>query len=358
MILKESMMKPIIKLYRLLFIMLVIILPVLSLAKSTPAGNENQSVESNINTNAAETSGETGSIWEFRDNYVPKKYLPTPEFMVFVDLGILILIMITGLFFVIKKKSPAKLSILAIIALVYLGFIRGGCICPVGVITNVTIGLINPKMVGLATLIVFLSPLIIALIAGRVFCTSGCPLGAIQHLFYKKKKHIIIPHRINNAIKIVPIALLIATIYFAIKSTYFLACELEPYKALFFTGKTWINQIFALIQGGSVETKFLWALGLFSWSYLAVILVIGYWIPRPFCRLLCPYGVLLGLFSLFSLKPRRIDDKKCINCGACQKVCPTQAIYVDKKNKVVSLSNYDCIQCNRCNQSCKKDAIK
>lgn len=303
-------------------------------------------------------SQQDGSISEFRDNYVPKQYNPTPEYMVFVDMGVLILIMIAGLFFVLKKKASKNLSLLAIITLAYLGIIRGGCICPVGVITNVTIGLVSPKMVGLVTLVVFLAPLVVALIAGRIFCTSGCPLGAIQHLFYKKKKHVIIPQKLNTAIKVVPIALLIGTVYFALKSSYFLACELEPYKAVFFIGKSWVEQLFALIAGRPMEAKLLLSFGVFAWSYLLVMLVLGYWIPRPFCRLMCPYGVLLGLFSIFSFKRRRIENQNCIHCGVCQKVCPTQAIVIDKKKKAASLSNYDCIQCNLCNESCKADAIK
>jgi len=321
------------------------------------SGNQVAQEKSSTDPNCIKEIQQGSSIWEFRENYVPKQYFPTPEYMVFADMGILILIMAAGLFFVFKKSAPWKLSLLAIISLVYLGLIRGGCICPVGVITNVTIGMVNPKMVGLVTLIVFISPLVFALIAGRVFCTAGCPLGAIQHLFYKKKKHYKLPLKINTAIKVVPVVLLIATVYFALKSTYFLACELEPYKAVFFTGKTWIVQLMSLFNGQPVEAKFLWAFGTFAWIYLITILAVGYWIPRPFCRLMCPYGVLLGLFSMFSLKQRRIDNENCIHCGACQKICPTQAIVIDRKNKAASLSNYDCIQCNKCNESCKSDAI-
>lgn len=305
----------------------------------------------------SQVAQEKSSIGEFRENYVPKQYSPTPEYMVFADMGVLLLIMAAGLFFVFKRSAPWKLSLLAIISLVYLGLIRGGCICPVGVITNVTIGLLNPKLTGLVTLVVFISPLIVALIAGRVFCTAGCPLGAIQHLFYKKKKHYKLPAKINTAIKFVPVVLLIATIYFAIKSTYFLACELEPYKAVFFTGKTWFEQLMSFFNGQPMEAKFLWAFGTFAWIYLITILSVGFWIPRPFCRLLCPYGVLVGLVSIFSFKPRRIDKEKCIHCGMCQKVCPTQSIVIDRKNKISKLSNYSCVQCNLCNQSCKTDAI-
>lgn len=300
---------------------------------------------------------EGGSISEYRNNYVPKEYFPESELMVFVDLGIVLFLMILGGCFVVKSKRAKGMKVLSIITLCYLGLIRGGCICPVGVITNVTMGVMDPQLVGLATLILFLMPLVIALVMGRIFCTAGCPLGAVQHLFYKKKGHYQLPHTVNTIIKIIPVILLAATIYMAVSYTYFLVCKLEPYKLFFFLGGAWTNQLVSFITGQSVEMKILWAGGLFAWIYLLVALVIGYWIPRPFCRLLCPYGVLLGVISLFSFRKRRINKDNCIYCGACKKACPVQAITLDKKNGIASVSSYSCVQCNVCSNACKKDAI-
>ncbi len=342
-------MKQIIKIVTII-VTLTLFVPALSSVNSLFAQEQSD-------PNCIREVDENSDVWQFRESYVPKQYHPTPEYMVFVDMGILILIMLAGLLFVIKRKPSLYITILAIITLTYLGLIRGGCICPVGVITNVTIGMITPKLVGLVTLIVFISPLLIALVAGRIFCSSGCPLGAVQHLFYKKRKHIQLPLVVNKIVRVIPILILVATVYFAIKSTYFLACQLEPYKALFFTGKTWFEQVAGLIFGNPMEPKFLSAFGIFSWSYLVIVLIIGYWIPRPFCRLLCPYGVLVGVVSVFSLKPRRIDKEKCTLCTACQKICPTQSIVIDRKNKITKLSNYNCVQCNLCSDTCKTNAI-
>jgi polyferredoxin len=298
-----------------------------------------------------------GNIREFKDNYIPKEFFPTPEYMVFVDLGVLVLLLLIGVFFVWKKKSQKAMTIMAIITFAYLGFIRGGCVCPVGAISNTTMGLVSPAEVGLASLIIFMVPLIIALIIGRVFCTSGCPLGAVQHIVQKSKKTIKLPKKLNNALKIVPILMLIATVYFAIQSACFFVCEVEPYKVLFFTGQIWFEQALAFIIGHPMEPKFLIAFGIGTWLYLIAILVLGYWVPRPFCRFLCPYGVLLGVVSFFSFKQRKIKDHNCVYCGMCEKTCPTQAIVIDRKNRYSYVSNYDCVQCNKCNDVCKKDAF-
>ncbi|TKG96429.1 4Fe-4S dicluster domain-containing protein [Puteibacter caeruleilacunae] len=300
-----------------------------------------------------------GNIREFKDNYIPKEYYPMPEFMVFVDLGILILLVVLGLYFVMKRKSGRPMNILMIVTFVYLAFIRGGCICPAGVITNTVMGIINPAMVGLATLIVFLVPLVAALVSGRVFCSAGCPLGAVQHIGKKKndRKYIKIPTKLNNILKVLPIVVLGLTIYAGATGACYLVCELDPYKAIFHTGQAWFEQGLAFIIGQPMESKILLGAGVGTWIYLMIILAIGYWIPRPFCRFICPYGVLLGVISIFAIKRRSIHGDNCVHCGLCQKVCPTQAITIDRKTKYSYVSNYDCIQCNKCNETCKKDAI-
>lgn len=51
-----------------------------------------------------------------------------------------------------------------------------------------------------------------------------------------------------------------------------------------------------------------------------------------------------------------IDKEKCINCGACVSLCPTEAV---KLNKFFELEFLDdlCIGCNLCINSCPRYAI-
>lgn len=296
-------------------------------------------------------------IAAFRDQWVPREYLPLPEWLVYIDLSVLLILMMAGYWFVAKRKPALRLTWLAIVTLAYLGILRGGCICPMGLTTNLVMGIILPYSISLVGLVLFVAPLVIALLRGRVFCTAGCPLGAIQHLVYKKKNSVKLPYQVNRFVKWIPVLVLIATIYFGITGTLYLGCELDPYKPLFFTGKAWFEQGIAAVAGIPMEPKLLLGFGLFGWIYLLVTLVLGYWIERPFCRLLCPYSVLLGLFSLLSWKPRTIDIAKCTSCSLCVKACPTQAIRIDKKENIQAVSNYDCIQCNRCSDRCKQGAI-
>lgn len=311
-------------------------------------------------TDSANYSKEQMNLSEiatFRDNYIPHEYLPLPENLVYIDMAVLLALIGTGTWLVLRRKPARYLTWLAIITLAYLGIVRGGCICPMGLTTNVIMGVLNPYMISMVGLVIFIAPLITALVAGRVFCTSGCPLGAIQHLINKKKRDIKIPPRIHRFLKAAPVLVLLLTIYTAIRGTMYIGCELDPYKPVFFTGKAWFEQGTAVIIGTPMEARFLFSFGIFGWIYLLATLVAGYWIQRPFCRLLCPYSALLGVISLASFRKRKIDATRCTFCKACVKHCPTQAIAIDKKLGVRSLSNYDCIQCNRCSDSCKFDAV-
>ncbi len=296
-------------------------------------------------------------IAAFRDQWLPPEYLPLPESLVYVDLAVLLLLMLAGAWMVWKNKPARWLTWLAIITLAWLGLLRGGCICPMGLTTNLVMGIINPYMIGLVGLVMFLAPLLLAVFIGRVFCTAGCPLGSIQHLIYKRKKKVRLPEKVNRYLKIVPILVLAATVFFAIKGTLYIGCELDPYKPIFFTAKAWIEQGVAAIIGHPMEPKFLLSFGYIAWPYLIISLLVGYWIERPFCRLLCPYSALLGVASLVSYRQRKIDRAACTYCNACVKPCPTQAITIDKKQEIQKVSNYDCIQCNRCSDRCKFGAI-
>lgn len=83
---------------------------------------------------------------------------------------------------------------------------------------------------------------------------------------------------------------------------------------------------------------------------LASILVQNFW-----CRYLCPYGALLGLAALFS--PMRIRRKAsaCIDCGKCQKACPSH-LPVDK---IVTIKSAECTGCLECVAACPaQDALQ
>ena len=51
------------------------------------------------------------------------------------------------------------------------------------------------------------------------------------------------------------------------------------------------------------------------------------------------------------------DDDKCTHCGACVPVCPTAALYIDKKTMKVIFDLEKCIACELCVKACPPRAM-
>lgn len=305
---------------------------------------------------SADELGGNDTITRFRDQYSPKLYIPESEVWPVLDLGMLAAILLLGCVMVWRHVHFKWFWIPSSITLLYFGFIRGGCICPVGSVANISIGLKNPELIGISTTLMFLLPLLVAFIMGRVFCVAGCPLGAVQHLLGGRHS-VRFPALLEHVIRILPVIALVSTAWLAVRGSCLLVCLLDPYKTAFFSGYGWIHRLINLFTGGFAEPGLLFVGDVSAWAILVAAVILGLWVYRPFCRLVCPYGVLLGLLSMVAVKRRRIDQNPCVQCGICEKKCPVHAIVRDPETREFSISSYHCIQCNRCSSHCRKSGI-
>jgi NosR/NirI family transcriptional regulator, nitrous oxide reductase regulator len=150
----------------------------------------------------------------------------------------------------------------------------------------------------------------IVLLFGNVFCGHACPFGALQELV----------GRITGARRDLP------------------SRWRRPAKA----GRWMLLALLSLVSvvGGSREVASADPLlGVFAWQGGPLVLgvalgglALAAWIPRAFCRYLCPTGAALSLLGSWPIlsrwtRPKRLTD------------CPLNVTHVD------SLS---CIQCDRC----------
>jgi len=76
---------------------------------------------------------------------------------------------------------------------------------------------------------------------------------------------------------------------------------------------------------------------------------------RPFCKAICPVGLLLGWVSKIPGASVLGVKENCISCVKCTKGCNIRAITHDSKINV--LNNQECIRCGECLSSCPKNAI-
>ena len=51
---------------------------------------------------------------------------------------------------------------------------------------------------------------------------------------------------------------------------------------------------------------------------------------------------------------RKVDEAKCVGCGACAGACPAEAITVDG---VAKIDEAKCVDCGACASQCPAEAI-
>ena len=205
---------------------------------------------------------------------------PNEMFWNVVDIVLLIGMLSLVVWGAYRKRSRAVIYSLSVVSVLYFGFFRSGCVCSVGSIQNVVLSLVSPDYhLPWYVLLVFLLPILFALLFGRVFCAGVCPLGALQELV--NIRNFRLARSVSVALSVIP----------------------------------WIYLgIFRL--GGDM--------GMITFGI--VLLLVSVFIGRPFCQFLCPYGALLSVFSSLSWKKLEITPRGCINCALCGMSCPVDAI--------------------------------
>ncbi len=268
---------------------------------------------------------------------LPETTTPAPQSDIFeyIDVAVLAAAMALAAYLALKRRSRRGLLALTIFSLLYFGFWRGGCVCPVGSIQNVTLGLFDSGYVVPATVIAFFAlPLLFTLFFGRVFCAAVCPLGAIQDVVLVKPLKV--PTWLAHALGLGPYVYLGLAVLMAATGSAFIICRLDPFVGFFRLvplGK-WGQ---AIIQDGSWPG---WDLGgRFNLLALgACVLLVSAFIGRVYCRFVCPYGALLRIMSRFSRWRVSITPDECIQCRLCEDACPFGAINKPTRRKNVSRS--------------------
>jgi len=219
-----------------------------------------------------------------------------------MDAAVLLAAIGIGAWFLLKRRSRSLIFVLGVFCLLYLGFYKEGCICPVGSIQNVALALSDPDYaVSLVVIVVFIAPLVAALVFGRVFCGMVCPLGAIQDIFLVKPVRL--PRWLEGALGLVKYFFLGIVVYAVFEGGIFLVCRYDPFVGFFRLS----GRAYQFILGA---------------AFLLAAIVIG----RPYCRFVCPYGALLSIFSRWSTYRVRITPDECIKCTLCDDACPFGAI--------------------------------
>ncbi len=179
---------------------------------------------------------------------------------------------------------------------------------------------------------------------GKSFCSWMCPVGFISELvgdfgdkISKKlfKKRIKMPKILDyplRSLKYLLLAFFVHSIFFTMTASslqYFLD---SPYNLV-----------------ADVKMYYFFAdISRFALIVIAVLFGLSIIFRNFWCRYLCPYGALLGITSLLSPNKIKRDTISCIDCGLCNKACPS-FIKVDSVKTVFS---DECSTCMSCVDAC------
>lgn len=198
-----------------------------------------------------------------------------------------------------------------------------------------------------SALVIFLIICITALIVKRGFCSWVCPIGLLSDLLAK------LNHLAFKAKIVLPFSadLFLRTIKYGLAGFFvwniFYKMPIQS-----------IEQFIQSPYNRFADIKMLHFFTHISDTALFIILVLFIFslaVPYFWCRYLCPYGAVLGVFSFLSIGKIKRNPSHCTNCGNCEKKCPG-LIKIRQKEHIHSS---ECTACMTCVTNClEKQAIR
>ena len=200
--------------------------------------------------------------------------------------------------------------------------------------------ILTGKEIYLPALIAMLTPLIVAFVLGRVFCSWVCPLTLLLEVSdWLRGKAGRQGERAGK--RRLPRALLWLTLVAELLLTMILGAPVFVF----------------LSPPGLVgrEIMMLVFFGTLAWEglLLVVILLLEVFGRRFFCRTFCPLGALLALVGMKRRLRLRLDTDVCTSCGRCGKTCPMGL----KPDAGEGASAY-CWNCGDCVDICPSEALR
>ena len=246
-------------------------------------------------------------------------------------IGILFATLIAGIF--VRHEKTRKLRpIFLLAAVVILGFYRGGP----GIISsfqNTFLFIIGASWKWTAG-VLFVGVLILTYFQGKVFCGWICYLGAIQEFLHIGNIKILQSEKAQKIMRIIRYILLAAILIQLIITQTIEWSKIGPFKVIF-------N---------------LYSPNLTGYILLVILLITSLFIHRPFCKTICPAGLIFGWVTKLPGASVLGITSSCAGCKTCNTSCKINAI--TRNDKTSKLDNQECIMCGECMNDCNVKSIQ
>jgi polyferredoxin len=247
--------------------------------------------------------------------------------------GCWLLIVLAAGYVLFFKKITSKRRFLAQLLVVFLlGFILSVHFSPMHIFSCALVDFFIDGFFALKNSFINILIIVTAMIIfNKCICSWVCHFGAFQEILFflsKRIKKYKLSFWLTNSIRIVCFFLIL---FLAVGWGLDLVCAVDPF---------YIFSPREMFLGSGFMSVF--------------IVILSFFVYRPWCQLFCPFGLIGWLLEKISIFKIRVNHKKCIDCGACINACPTQTmVAILNKNKIIP----DCWSCGCCLNSCPTKAI-
>ncbi len=242
---------------------------------------------------------------------------------------------ILSAFFVQNHNGRKYRVFFLVISLIFFGFYASGCPCPVCGVINFTLASIGVSELH-ASGYWFLALLPITWVFGKTWCGWVCHLGALQELLFKKGNFTFLTsanaQKVLSYIRYASFVLLMIQVVITQSNLW---KEIDPFRVAY-----------SLIGTNTL-----------SYILLVLLIVSSITIYRPFCRAICPLGLVLSWVSAIpGAMGIKQGSEKCGACKACSEACDYGVI--TRAGNKSQCNAKECIMCGDCIDDCKRDVIE
>jgi len=187
---------------------------------------------------------------------------------------------------------------------------------------------------------------VVSFLFRKSFCSWLCPVGTISELLWKLGRETF--HRNRRLPRRFDIAL--RSLKYILLGLFLYAVAAMSVPAI----RAFLDGPYGVVADVKMMNFFRY-LGITGAVVLGLLVVLSIFIQNFWCRYLCPYGALLGLFARFSPVRIRRTPSSCIDCASCSEACPS-LLPVDR---LITVRSPECTGCYECIAACPvEDALE
>lgn len=215
---------------------------------------------------------------------------------------------------------------------------------PIGALTSLKYWLVSGEIhpVHPAALVIFVTILLMSLLAKKSFCSWLCPVGTLSEGAFKIGRKLVgrnyrIWRWLDYVLRSIKYLLLLMFVKFILVDM-----SVEALGG-FMDAPYWAVSDVKMLH-------FFTSMSLTTMVVLAILTLLSLFYKMFWCRYLCPYGALLGLASIFSPFKIRRNSTGCTGCQRCSAICPSGLVV----HSSTAVSSPECTGCLTCVASCPK----